>query len=411
MPLHVRTGTAFRWRPTALPGQPADVLRVLELDGVQLALLANGYECDFSTCWPPASSLILDLFVDEWSASSGSVRARLDAAFNRARRRFIERASSLIKPDPDFPDDAPAATLLAVAIEGPAVHMAWIGGDIALVARGFSATASTTPHTLVERFKHEHPEVTDLSEAPNVLLRSIAKYAPQDPPGYLASTVEAGDTLLLLSRSALRGASGSIDDAAFAAAGYARPTVLAERLAEVAFAKTDAPYAAVVALRFDDVDLGSTIDQLIDSFEPDPRHGEWVRTWSKQERALPVVFDMGGILGMKRDGAVISVPWDEPHGASREERSSVAHMAAVIGAAQKYPELKTLAPARPSNAADCPQCAVLHPDASQGCPVCWQLGWLPPTPPSWWFSHPAPSVSTGTSATLRPWWRKLLGQP
>lgn len=148
MPLHVRTGTAFRWRPTALSGQSADVLRVVERDGVQLALLANGYECGFSTCWPPASSLILDLFVDEWAESSGSVRARLDAAFNCARRRFIERASSLITPDADFPDDAPAATLLAVAIQGPAVHMSWIGGDIAVVARCFSATASTTPHTL-----------------------------------------------------------------------------------------------------------------------------------------------------------------------------------------------------------------------------------------------------------------------
>ena len=71
------------------------------------------------------------------------------------------------------------------------------------------------------------------------------------------------------------------------------PRLLAERLAEVGFAETDAPYAAVVALRFDDVDLGSTIDQLTDAFEPDPRHGEWVRTWSQQQRVLPVVFDMG----------------------------------------------------------------------------------------------------------------------
>src|SRR5690606_33505435 len=172
---------------------------------------------------------------------------------------------------------------------------------------------------------------------------------------------------------------------------------LAERLAEVAFAETDTSYAAVVALRFDDIDFGSTLDRLIDTFEPDPRHGEWVREWSQRERAIPVVFDMGGVLGMKRDGTVISVPWDEPHGALREETSSVAHMAAVIGAAQKYPELKTLAPNRPSDAPDCPQCAVLNPDGSRGCPVCWQLGWLPRTPPSWWFNHPAPSINTGTS--------------
>lgn len=33
------------------------------------------------------------------------------------------------------------------------------------------------------------------------------------------------------------------------------------------------------------------------------------------------------------------------------------------------------------------------------------------TAPSWFFNHPAPSVSTGTDATKRPWWRKLLGRP
>jgi len=411
VPLHVRTGTAFRWRPTALSGQPADVLRVVERDGVQLALLANGYECGFSTCWPPASSLILDLFVDEWSASSGPVRARLETAFSGARRRFIERSPSLITPDADFPDDLPAAVLLAVAIEGTAVHMSWISGDIAVLARGFRATASTTPHTLVQRFKHEHPEVTDLSEVPNVLVRSIAKDAPEAPPDYLAATVDAGDTLLLLSRSAFRGACGSIDDAAFAAAGHASPTVLAERLADVAFAETDTPYAAVVALRFDNVDIGATIERLIDALETDPRHGEWVCARSRQERVLPVVFDMGGILGMKSDGTVISIPWDKPGGTTHEETSGVAHVAATIGAAQKYPELKTLAPARPPDVPDCPQCAVLNPDGSRGCPVCWQLGWLPPTPPSWLFNHPAPSVSTGTDGTKRSWWRKLLGRP
>ncbi|HYO98274.1 MAG TPA: hypothetical protein VER33_27405 [Polyangiaceae bacterium] len=262
----------------------------------------------------------------------------------------------------------------------------------------------------MERFKHEHPEVTDLSEVPDVLLRSIATDAPEDPPDYLAATVEAGDTLLLVSGSAFRGASGSFDDAAFAAAGHASPTILAERLAEVAFSETNAPYAAVVALRFEDVDIGSTVDRLIAEFEPDPRHGDWVRVWSQQELALPVVFDLGGMLALRRDGAVISIPWDEPGAITHEETSSVAHMTAVIAAAQKYPELRTLAPARPSDAQDCSQCAVTNPVGSRGCPLCWHLGWLPPTPARWFFNDRAQSTTTGIHATKRPWWRRLLGR-
>jgi hypothetical protein len=387
VPLHLRTGAAFRWRPTTLSGKASDVARVFEADdGVQLTLLANGYDSGFSTCSPPVSRLVLDLFVDEWSVTSGPVRARLEAAFNVARRRFVEEASSLLTPDPYFPDELPAATLLAVAVEGATVHMAWVGGDVAVLARGFRAITSTTPHTLIERCKRERPEVTHLSQVPNVLVRRIAKDAvEQDSLDYVAAHVEAGDTLLLLSCSAFRGPVVSIDATAFAAAGHASPAVLAERLAEVAFAGTDAPYAAVVAFRFDDVDMGSTLDRLIDQYQPDSRHGEWVRAWSQRERALPVVFDMGGILGMKRDGTVISVPWDEPR-TTREETSSVAHMAAVIGAAQKYPELAALGPRRPADALDCPQCSVLNQDGQRGCPVCWHLGWSPPSPPGWFFS-------------------------
>ena len=81
---------------------------MFERDGVQLALLANGYESGFSTCCPPASRLILDLFAAEWSATSGPVRARLDAAFDGARRRFIEQAAAFIMPDADFPAEAMA---------------------------------------------------------------------------------------------------------------------------------------------------------------------------------------------------------------------------------------------------------------------------------------------------------------
>jgi hypothetical protein len=415
VPLHVRTGTAFRWRPTTLPGQASDVVRVREDGGVHLAVLANGYECGFSTCWPPASRLMLDLFVDEWTASSGSVGDRLRDAFERSRRRFEAQAPSLISPDADFPDDLPAAVLLAVAIEGTTVHAAWIGGDVGILARSFGAASETTPHTLLERFKREHPEnAADLSNVPNVLVRSIGpRGLDQDPPDLTVVEATAGDTIILLSRAAFRPCV-PIEEAAFAAAAHASPAALAERLAELAFANTDSPYAAVAVLRLDDADVGSAIDRLIDEYQPDARHGDWLREWSLQNRALPVVFEMGGVLGMKRDGSIVSVSWDDPVGSTREETSGVAHLAAVVGASQKYAALATLAPRRPVDAEDCSQCALLNreSDNPRGCPICWYLGWRPPTPPTWFFNTPSgeqpPPANAKATEPSSPWWKRIF---
>src|SRR5690606_16972357 len=123
---------------------------------IQLALAANGYECGFSTCWPPASRLILDLFEEAWAASRGSVEERLSVAFGQARERFNTQAPALVPQDTDFPDDLPDAVLLAIATIEDTAHAAWIGGDIALLARGFAAAAETMPHTLREQYRREH---------------------------------------------------------------------------------------------------------------------------------------------------------------------------------------------------------------------------------------------------------------
>jgi hypothetical protein len=412
VPLHVRTGTAFRFRPTALRGEEADFVRIFEDGGVQIALIANGYECGFSTCWPSASRLILDLFTEAWRDSSGSIRDRLHTAFERARERFAVEAPALITPDADFPDELPAAVLLAVVVEAAAVHMAWIGGDVALVARGFETVAETSPHTLIERFRREQPEIADLSAVPNVITRSIsAKSTDRDPPDYLVTEITAGDTLVLLSHAAFSGPSVAVADAAFAAAAYANPAMLAERLAEIDFVNSEISYAAVAVLRFDDVDLASTVDRLVDAYEPEPGHADWLRAWSRANRALPVFFDMGGVVAMKGDGSVISMSWEAPDAPAREETSGAAHLAAVIGAAQRHEALGTLAPRRPRGAAECAECAVLNPDGGRGCPVCWYLGWSPPPAPSWFLDSPHPDDRANEAdrpAARLAWWKRLL---
>lgn len=80
MTLHVRFATGFRWRPTRLSAAPSDLVRVLEDDGVHLALMANAYDDAFATCWPAGSRMILDLFVQAWRETTGPLRERLARA-------------------------------------------------------------------------------------------------------------------------------------------------------------------------------------------------------------------------------------------------------------------------------------------------------------------------------------------
>gem|GEM_PF-1380101 len=358
----------------------------VDANGVVLALLANGFDSGFSTCWPTGSRLVLDLFVDAWTSSSGSTSSRLASSVGRSREQFVTAVPNLVG-DQNLDIDPPGATLLAVAVEGARIHAAWIGGDKALLARGFEAVGRTTPHTLLEQFKRQYPDqAQNLDAIPNVVVRSFGPRADQDPPDVTVFDAQAGDTLLLLSKAALSGPCLPPEEAAFAAAAYASPAALAERLADVAFRNEKTPFAAVVALRFDAVDVSAELDRLIAAYEPDPGHGAWLRAWARTERALPVSFDMGGVIGLRRDGSVVSVAWDDP-GSTREETSDAAHLATTIGASRKYPALRTLAAVRPPHAKACPHCEEFRVSTSgaEGCPMCWYLGWVPPNPPPWFL--------------------------
>ena len=386
MTLTVRTGTALRWRPT-LSACITDLIRVhVDANGVVLALLANGFDSGFSTCWPTGSRLVLDIFVDAWTSSSGSTSSRLASSVGRSREQFVTAVPNLVGAQ-NIDIDPPGATLLAVAVEGARSHAAWIGGDKALLARGFEAVGRTTPHTLLEQFKREHPEQAhNLDAFPNAVVRSFGPHANKDLPDVAVFDAQAGDTLLLVSKAALSGPCLAPEEAAFAAAAYASPEALAERLTDVAFRNESTPFAAVVALRFDAVDVSAELDRLIAAYEADPRHGAWLGAWARTERALPVSFDMGGVVGLRRDGSVVSVAWDDP-GSTREDTSDAAQLAATIGASRNYPALRTLAPARPPHAKACPHCAKFRvtPGGAEGCPMCWYLGWVPPNPPPWFL--------------------------
>jgi hypothetical protein len=396
-----------------LAGQREDVVRVYQDGDIQLALLANGFECGFSLCWPPASRLILDLFEEAWAASTGSIEERLSAAFGEAGNRFNEQAPALVPEDADFPDDLPRAVLLAVATDGKTAHALWIGGDTAVLARGFIATAETTPHTLREQYSRDHPDdVVDFDTLPNALVRSIGPHdASHDVPAAFAFQLEAGDTIVLLSKANFRGLCVPSSDAAYAAAACSSPAILAEHLAELAFANYEAPYAATAVLRFDAIDVRSEIERLIDRYQPDPKHGDWLRAWSRSNRALPVCFDMGGVFGLKPDGEVLSVAWDAPARSTRNETSPAIHLMAAIGAADIYPSLKTLVPRRPKLASTCSHCAAKPTSEPRGCPHCRYLGWMPHEPPPW-FYRPSPRSTSAKDrheyGRRRSWWQRLF---
>lgn len=225
----IRTGTGFLWRPLALRGEPADVVRVHAEGGLTLAALANGSGCGFSACWPPASRLILDLFVEAWRATSEPARERLLRAFAVARAQFEARAAALVLPDTAFPDELPIAVLLAVVTDGATAHMAWIGGDVAVVARNGAPIVATTPHTLVERYRRELPELVDVGALPNVIVRCIRpKSSDDEPPDEHATEVMAGDTIVLMGRAPFRGPLVPVTDAAALAARISDPPALAQ---------------------------------------------------------------------------------------------------------------------------------------------------------------------------------------
>lgn len=99
---------------------------------------------------------------------------------------------------------------------------------------------------------------------------------------------------------------------------------------------------------------------------------------------LPVTLDMGGCAGISPAGDVVSVTWEEPHRVTAETDPKVRNMV-LYRAGLEYPELRWLAPVRPSDAGDCGTCGgtgqfpgVAGSGVEGIVCECGGLGWLPP---------------------------------
>ena len=95
---------------------------------------------------------------------------------------------------------------------------------------------------------------------------------------------------------------------------------------------------------------------------------------ARRYEALPVYSDVGGTLFLTPSSQVLCLPADSVD--LHEEHSLEWRLVALVRAAEKFPELQSLLPARPDNAPACAACSG-HGSVAGGlrCGACLGLGW------------------------------------
>lgn len=230
----------------SLVRETSDVFRVLEEDGILVVALSVGSEGYFSVYWAPASRLILEFFEHAWKASTGTPADRLSKVFDEVRTRFAAEMAERLDVTPEhLAESPPSGQLLAAAIAGNEVHVAWKSGDIALLVRDASVVDRTTPHTL----RDDYARASSLTSAQRDALPLVATQLihSDQPPSVATFRVRADDVVVL---SSITTAPRIAELAHAATAGAAARATLAERLAAVAFEGDPPLYGYVVAIPF-----------------------------------------------------------------------------------------------------------------------------------------------------------------
>ena len=103
--------------------------------------------------------------------------------------------------------------------------------------------------------------------------------------------------------------------------------------------------------------------------------GDW-KSVAEVTAALPLYADMGGFLTIREDGEILR--YDPETATTRPEDDERWRLVARLAAADRFPELESLRPGRPSDARTCSPCAgagrVL--EGTVRCGTCFGLGWL-----------------------------------
>ncbi len=108
-----------------------------------------------------------------------------------------------------------------------------------------------------------------------------------------------------------------------------------------------------------------------------------LRAVAAEVQLLPVLLDIGGCLGLRPSGEVVSFVWDEPPLLRAEQEDRIRNLV-YYQASLKYPALAALAPCRPADALVCShcggsgRCSGLGPDlVDRILCYCGGLGWIP----------------------------------
>lgn len=396
------------------------MLRTFEDKSLTVVVMANASEGAFSSFWPEGSHPLLDDFERLWPESQGDTERRLECTFDRACLEFLLRASSSLTPDAkDWSDDCAYGTLFAAVVDGDRMHCRWIGDHIAFVLRDFHVAAQTTPHSLREKLRREGRDEASLLNLPNMLTHFIAPTsAGEREPASATFTLAAGDAVLFQFTSGTTDVNP--DDLAFLSACRACPQQLAQDVIDELRADR-CNFAAACVLRFDNIDVPTTINALIDAYKPPHSNLADLGPYAREHRVLPVHPSLGGAWALTPAATVVHILWDEP-GLAPTPSDPLSDLFGLRNAARNHPVLRSLAPGRPTEAQACPTPQLHHPDG-YGCGTCVDTGWcVPPHPKLQAFaahdrcrsetlSNRTTASETPAAATpTRPWWSRWFSR-
>jgi hypothetical protein len=110
---------------------------------------------------------------------------------------------------------------------------------------------------------------------------------------------------------------------------------------------------------------------------------EYLKFYATLYNLLPIYIDWTHCYGLRADGTVFLFSTEDEEKTIHEETNERLRNLALFRGAKKYPELKTIAPVRSTDAIDCPNCKGLGkidvPGLGPDTIVCYcgGLGWLP----------------------------------
>ena len=103
---------------------------------------------------------------------------------------------------------------------------------------------------------------------------------------------------------------------------------------------------------------------------------------AERHQLLPLSADLGGVVGLLRDGRIVEIGWDDNAPAAIDDARR-CDISLLLGA-KRYSELGALIPQRSSDADNCEVCGgtgglVLRGEslAQLTCGNCGGLGWIP----------------------------------